>query len=313
MPCAAAGGIAIAFARFIMMSSTIGRDVVNEMLAGWLLRVDGDCQIATKGVENTNIVVRDGGGAARWVLRRYRSSSFAGARREADILLHLRARGFPVPKILPDRYGDHVASVGGDPATLLSFMPGRDLEDLPAGALPVELAREIGALLGRLDVALAELPAVETGPPPAHELTNLETTRRRFATCAGHGGVPWTLVRERLRDLERHAQAGAWRALPRQLVHGDVSGQNLLADGGRRRITGLIDFGDAVPSVRVADIAVAICHLGFARGTAGRPWPVRRRRSAPPSVRCSNRASSSWWWTTSGASCTAATIPATRR
>jgi homoserine kinase type II len=242
-----------------MSYQAVCRDDVNAMLAGWRLRVEDDCQIATKGVENTNIMVSSGGG--RWVLRLYRSSSFAGARREADILGHLRARGFPVPGMVPDCYGDHITSVAGYPAALLSFLPGEDLE---GGTIPAALAREIGDLIGRVDLELAKLPAALSGPAPPHELTSLETTKQRLSACDGRASIPWALVRARLCDLE--SEARAWRGLPRQLIHGDVSGQNLLADGGRGHVTGLLDFGDVTTSPRVADIAVAICHLGFAGG-----------------------------------------------
>jgi homoserine kinase type II len=242
-----------------MSNKAVCRDDANAMLAGWRLRVEDDCQIATKGVENTNIMVSGGGG--RWVLRLYRSSSFAGARREADILHHLRARGFPVPEVVPDCYGDHITNVAGYPAALLSFLPGEDLE---AGTISLALAYEIGGLIGRVDLELAKLPAVESGPAPPHELTSLETTKRRLNECDDQESIPWALVRTRLHDLE--SEVHAWRGLPRQLIHGDVSGQNLLADGGRGQVTGLLDFGDVTTSARVADIAVASCHLGFSGG-----------------------------------------------
>jgi Ser/Thr protein kinase RdoA (MazF antagonist) len=71
------------------------------------------------------------------------------------------------------------------------------------------------------------------------------------------------MVEEHLGDLE--ARSAKLRALPRQLIHADVSAQNLLL-GREGHVAGLLDFGDVVVSARVADIAVAIASLGFAAG-----------------------------------------------
>ncbi|MBC8132515.1 MAG: phosphotransferase, partial [Deltaproteobacteria bacterium] len=155
------------------------------------------------------------------------------------------------------------------------FLPGDDLEDR---ILPVPMAHDLGALIGRMDVALAGLSSVghaHAHVPPPHDLTHFAETRRRLSQCCRHArdgrqpmnigaAIPWPLVDRCLDDLE--ARARSWGSLPRQLIHGDLSAQNLLADGAR--VTGVLDFGDVAVGARVADIAVAICHLGFAQGRA---------------------------------------------
>ena len=45
------------------------------------------------------------------------------------------------------------------------------------------------------------------------------------------------------------------RALPRQVVHNDLNDENLLVRDGA--IAGVIDFGDAIETVRAAELAIA--------------------------------------------------------
>jgi Ser/Thr protein kinase RdoA (MazF antagonist) len=66
---------------------------------------------------------------------------------------------------------------------------------------------------------------------------------------------------ERARPRIRSATA-AMERLPRQIIHNDGHAGNLLrADPGSDRVTGLIDFGDLVHTVTVADIAVSAASL----------------------------------------------------
>ncbi|MBC8132077.1 MAG: phosphotransferase, partial [Deltaproteobacteria bacterium] len=237
--------------------ATVSANEVNAMLAPWKLRVVKDCQIATKGVENTNILLP----GRTWVLRLYRSLTHAEAEREALVLEHLGARGFPVSRVLLTYNGARIADVAGRPAAVLAFLPGDDLEDR---ILPVPMAHDLGALIGRMDVALAGLSSVghaHAHTPPPHDLTHFAETRQRLSQCRRRNrdgrqpmnigaAIPWALVDRCLDQLE--AEARSWGSLPRQLIHGDLSAQNLLADGAR--VTGVLDFGDVAVGARVADI-----------------------------------------------------------
>ncbi|HEY4186445.1 MAG TPA: phosphotransferase [Polyangia bacterium] len=249
-----------------MAIPALSRPALGAVLRSWDLAVEGECQVATKGVENTNIFFVSGG--ARWVLQVHGGRSFAAVQRQAAILEHLGAASLPVPRLHPARRGRRVARAWGQPATVLSFLEGVDFEGRPPN---VQSARAIGDLVGRVDRALARLP-IDAMPSPPHELTSLGETRRRLtrllrderarAPAAGVA-IPWPAITSAFDRVDTPGIARLWRALPRQLIHGDVSAQNLLHEATSGRLTGLLDLGDVVTSARVADLAVTLCHLGF--------------------------------------------------
>ena len=114
----------------------------------------------------------------------------------------------------------------------------------------------------------------------------LRDALRGFDHPALHRDIQWDLargrdlVRERRSDIgdaalgaaidraiAEYDRATAPRldALPRATIHGDLNDHNILIDetagaGGGPRITGIVDYGDAVHSFAVADLAIAIAY-----------------------------------------------------
>ena len=82
-----------------------------------------------------------------------------------------------------------------------------------------EFARAIGVLLARVDLALAQFPGGREAI--AHDITDLASTRDRLTTCRKIAGFPWQRVETAIEDAAR--AVATWPALPRQVIHGDVS------------------------------------------------------------------------------------------
>jgi Ser/Thr protein kinase RdoA (MazF antagonist) len=61
--------------------------------------------------------------------------------------------------------------------------------------------------------------------------------------------------------------------LPTQVIHADFNLSNLLVENGR--ITGIIDFGDAIVAPRVYDVAVTACYLALSLGELDHPLVAR--------------------------------------
>jgi hydroxylysine kinase len=180
----------------------------------------------------------------------------------ARALVHVerRAADLPVARVFPSRNGELVPSVPIEGrrhrVRLETYLPGITFDDdqtvSPHGM------RRIGALLGAVAAALAD-----------------------FDHPAADGFMPWDIANGKVLDpdltealapdarrlvdrarprLER-AQ-GAMAVLPRQIIHNDGHAGNLLrADATSDVVTGLIDFGDLVRTVTVADVAVAGANL----------------------------------------------------
>ena len=115
---------------------------------------------------------------------------------------------------------------------------------------PPELAHEIGVATGLIVNALAGfLP----GPQPSGFLWDLSDAGRIIREHLGTIDDP---RRRRLIELalDRYDVIG-FGGVPRQVVHNDLNDENVLVRDGV--LSGVIDFGDAIETVRVAELAIA--------------------------------------------------------
>lgn len=187
-----------------------------------------------------------------------------------------RAPGLPVPRVVPGLDGRPSATAAladGAPrfVWMLSYLDGRPL----AGLRPVtpELLAELGAALARLDLALAGF-----AHPAARR--ELKWDLAKAGWVRGHIGLIADPRRRALveRVLDRY-DAEAAPALPRlrrSVVYGDANEHNVLVrvePGRPARLSGLIDFGDMIETVTVAEAAVAAAYVSF-----GDPDPLEAVR-----------------------------------
>ena len=230
---------------------------INRMLSAWGIHAEG-YETARGGVENQCLIVDTAAHQPRRVvLRIHRPDAGARVRLELAALERLAADGLPVPRPLRTRDGAVLGGHDGAPVSLLSYIGGVTLDRC---APAPDFGRDVGALLARADLALARLP--DGRDRLAHDITDLAAARDRLAACRRIAGFPWQRVEDALEDAAR--AVGAWPALPRQVIHGDVARGNILHGGDGR--FALIDFGDAGAAPRVADVAIALAQLAIAGG-----------------------------------------------
>ncbi len=149
-------------------------------------------------------------------------------------------------------------------ARLLAWIAGQPLAAVRPHS--VELLRELGALLGRIDRALATLAVDAGGPPPHWDL------RDAMATIAGaheHAGAPdrRSILESLLARAAREVEP-VLAGLPIALIHGDANDYNVLVRVGAARrptIAGLIDFGDMGRTLRAAEPAVAAAYAALGK------------------------------------------------
>jgi hydroxylysine kinase len=177
---------------------------------------------------------------------------------QVALLDHLEAADpdLIVPRLIRTVRGEAQARLpGGVSARVLSFLPGRLMKEAPRSLLQ---AHRLGGWLARIGVAL-----------------------QGFEHPNDHRPVPWDITRaselrpmlDALDDPARRSRAAAWldrleddiaprlAAFRRQVVHNDLNLDNILVDAADPdRITGIIDFGDAVRTVLVSDVAIAIAY-----------------------------------------------------
>ncbi len=173
----------------------------------------------------------------------------------------------PFPRVVPDLGSSSLATVEKEgvryPLRLVTWLPGVPV----ARVRPQrpELLRSWGGVLGRLNAALADFhhPADERG---FH--WDLRTASSIFGERVGsvQGKDRRAMLRRRMAACEERL-APLVPHLRTQVVHGDANDYNVLANrvedippGGRygdRRVTGIIDFGDAMRTWLAAEPAVA--------------------------------------------------------
>ena len=180
----------------------------------------------------------------------------------AGILDHLRraAPDLPVPRVVPSRDGRLVvvAEVGGlaRRATLLTFLEGRPVHAL--GGVPgPRLTADIGRCLGVMSAALATCPVEPWGGDLVWDVRHAPQIVDEVLDLA---------PREWRGALERAggAAAAALRRVadePAQACHNDFHDRNLLVGEDPDRLSGILDFGDAVWSPAVCELGTALAYV----------------------------------------------------
>ncbi|MFI4889624.1 MAG: aminotransferase class III-fold pyridoxal phosphate-dependent enzyme [Steroidobacterales bacterium] len=220
-----------------------------------------DAQVsALAGERDHNFRLQDADGVS-WVLKLIDPiATPVSIDRQVRVLRYLNQEfpSLPVPRLRGTLSGVETGAVACGAlkytTLLISFLSGQSLGSHRPDAM---LLAEFGATLGRLDRALLGF-----FDPPSDEVLAWDVRRLpQLAGFAGHlGSEPLR------REVGRIAAAFAdiqplLSRLRTQTVHGDCHGSNVLVDGGRRFVTGIVDFGDMIHGPLVLEIAVAMSEL----------------------------------------------------
>ncbi len=145
-------------------------------------------------------------------------------------------------------------------ARVLTWLPGTLLED--ATPDDDQLAA-LGESLGRLSTALRGFEHAASDYPMAWDLAQAHKLRVVAEL------FPDPVVAEALDRFDRLVQP-IRDELPRQVIHNDFNPGNVVVDPhGPVYVTGILDFGDVIHSLRIADLAVALSYQLF---PLGRSW-----------------------------------------
>lgn len=211
----------------------------------------------------------------------------SGASFQVAVLFHLAAAapGLPVQRVIPALDGRPEVPVAGDGRRRLVRMTSwLDGELLSRADSSAALRRDIGATLARLSVALRGFSHPGALRTHRWDLQHLDRLRGPLADLPGDGVLPEVAARLDAGLLSRDSGVRAWLEdyldhfesalrprladVPVQVIHTDFHGENLLCDGAR--ITGILDFGDALTGPVAMDVAVAACYqLGSSPGRQG--------------------------------------------
>lgn len=151
-------------------------------------------------------------------------------------------------------------------AALMEYLPG----ELLAKTSPHSpaLLRDLGALLGRVDRALLDFEgeAAPAAEDPSWHLLDAPTTIAPRLSSIDEGPRRRDLV---ARVLDRYAKDSEAKvaSLRTSVTHHDANENNVLVQvqPGAQRVSGLIDFGDAIRSATVTEPAIAAAYAALGK------------------------------------------------
>ncbi len=230
-----------------------------------------------------NFLVSEASSGRRYVLK----VSQTGEDREVldfqnRILEHLARANFPLSRVLYGRGGKEIVEIPGPQGEryltrLLTWLPGKVMAHVRPQTSG--LFRSLGAFLGGLDRVL------EGFSHPAQDRNlkwDLKSAGRVIRSQLRYVEDPW-----RHELLEEMAQRFMERLGPlvpglrMSVIQGDANDHNILvnelsagADPGDRRVTGLVDFGDALRSFTAGEAAIGAAYAMLDKGD---PFTVAAR------------------------------------
>ena len=172
---------------------------------------------------------------------------------QTALLLHLAAvaPSLPVQRVVAALDGRPEVRLAGRLVRMTSWLDGRLLG---AGASSAGLRRDIGQTLARLNLALRGFSHPGAGRTHRWDLQRFGALRPLLAELPeqGRGGLAECL--DRFSAVVAPRLAG----VATQIIHTDFHGENLLTDDAR--VTGILDFGDALTGPVAMDVGVAACY-----------------------------------------------------
>jgi hydroxylysine kinase len=219
--------------------------------SAWLLKISAEPCLDGAGGASAGRAPAGGASAG--------GASAGGVGFQTALLLHLAAvaPALPVQRVVAALDGRPEITVsldaggGGRLVRMTSWLDGRLLGP---GASSTGLRRDIGGTLARLNVALRGFAHPGAGRTHRWDLQNLGALRPLLAELPDDGRAGLAECLDRFEAVVAPRLAG----VATQVIHADFHGENLLADG--TRVTGILDFGDALAGPVAMDVGVAACY-----------------------------------------------------
>src|SRR4051812_21413821 len=226
--------------------------VTPEELSAWLAQHNvgtlTDLRGISAGIENTNYFVTTTAG--RYVLTLFEKLTAAELPFYLDLMAHLADHGVPSARPIPDLEGKLLGELNGKPAALVSFLPGRDVEN------PTEAhCAAVGAMLARIHRAGLSYPAKMENPRGLAWWQAVMPDILPFLAVDDA-----TLLRREIEFQVTHRAAD----LPVGAIHADLFRDNALFEG--TRICGVIDFYFACTDAFAYDVAICVNDWCVANG-----------------------------------------------
>jgi homoserine kinase type II len=218
--------------------------VTREQLGVWLGQHNVGTLVELKGIsagiENTNYFVTTTAG--RYVLTLFEKLTRDELPFYLNLMAHLADHGVPSARPIPDLDGELLGELNGKPAALVSFLPGKDVEQPTLAQCSA-----VGAMLARIHRAGVSYGARMPNP---RGLSWWQAVTPEIAGFLPADDAALLRSEVGLQAAQRHDD------LPAGAIHADLFRDNALFEG--ERISGVIDFYFACTDAFVFDVAVCV-------------------------------------------------------
>lgn len=208
------------------------------------------------GLENTNYLITASKGE-KYVFKVYeelQKPTIPTITFELSFLQYCKNAGLPVQTIVHSVQGNERVFFRKKPAVLLSYISGNNLREQ---SLNPTLAKKIGELIASFHLKAASFQ-VKGNPLRIHywDLAQFLVNEQRLSA------VPPKMQKKVQKGIaEYHQILPVLKQCKKGIIHNDFNQENVIVSG--KNVMGIIDFGDAIKTILVADIAIAFAHLCF--------------------------------------------------
>lgn len=219
---------------------------LQDYAIGELVALEG----ISAGITNTNyfVTMQDNSGkTSKYVLTLFEQNSIEDLPYFIALMSHLAAHGIPCPRPIADKNGNCLHMLNGKPATLVSCLAGKDIEN-PS----IAQCSEVGRALASMHLAGESFESQF----PQYNSRNQRGADWRIKTAAL---VMPNLSSDEQRLLQTTMMFQAafdTSKLPAGVIHADLFRDNVLFDGDK--VGGFIDFYYACHGVLAYDLAIAV-------------------------------------------------------
>ena len=180
---------------------------------------------------------------------------------QIQALLHMQEKACPLllPGIVALKSGEYSAMLDENGnchiVRVVTYLPGTPMTEIDPDE---RLARELGAALAKVDLALADFEHNCERRDLVWDMQNAGRLRERIEQ------IPGERVRNRVRtclDDFKHRVEPRFGSLRTQVIHSDLNPANVLVGGRPAGVVGIIDFSDMVRAPLIIDVAIGASYL----------------------------------------------------
>lgn len=215
-------------------------EIVGNYNIGTLIEYKG----ITKGIMNTNYLLKTTKG--KYILRILEGKrDLEFEKKELKFLSFLNENKIPCPNALKDKKGEDYFFIENKMSSIFSFLEGTEVEEITE-----KILFEFGEMLAKMhnlskDKVLIREEKIELN----YLLNKLLIDEKKFKEILNEN---YKIVAGKIKKIKKMDIEN----LPKGIIHNDIFPDNVFSKDGK--ISGIIDFNDAMTDVFIHDIAIVL-------------------------------------------------------